>query len=161
MPASQNLSQNKTIQWLLSPSSLPSSTVSYHDCQVRMHSAESKVAHVRFSVDFNQNRFWEKLHWHNPSLGQRDCNGGERTTNLDKTMSPSKVFMCGVSDQQWPRTHITLFERTRQSAWLDAVTTKLTRSDWILVYHNTSFKGSWATKKNRQKTPEMLSLTRC
>ena len=34
----------------------------------------------------------------------------------------------------WPSTQITLFERTRQSAWLDAVTTPLIRSEWILVY---------------------------
>jgi len=40
-PASQYLWQNKTIQWLLLPSSLPSPTVSYRDCRVLMHSAES------------------------------------------------------------------------------------------------------------------------
>jgi len=33
-----------------------------------------------------------------------------------------------------PSTQITLFQRTRQSAWLDAVTTLLTRSEWILVH---------------------------
>jgi len=54
--------------------------------------------------------------------------------NLDKTESPSKVCMCGVSTQQWPSTQITLFERTRQSAWLDAVKIPLTRSERILVY---------------------------
>jgi len=54
--------------------------------------------------------------------------------NLDKTESPPKVCMCGVSTQQWPSTQIALFERTRQSAWPDAVTTPLTRSEWILVY---------------------------
>jgi len=40
--------------------------------------------------------------------------------NLDKPDSPSKVCMCGMSTQQWPSIQITLFERTRQSAWLDA-----------------------------------------
>jgi len=54
-PACQYLSQNKTIEWLLSPSLLPSPTVSYHDCRVRMHSAECKIIHMRFGVDFNRN----------------------------------------------------------------------------------------------------------
>ena len=35
-PASQYLSQNKTIQQLVPPSSLPSATISYGDCPVRM-----------------------------------------------------------------------------------------------------------------------------
>jgi len=34
----------------------------------------------------------------------------------------------------WPNSQITLFERTRESAWLDAVTAPLIRSEWILVY---------------------------
>jgi len=49
--------------------------------------------------------------------------------NLDVIESPSKVFMFGVSIQQGPSTQITLFERTRQSAWLDAVATPLTSSE--------------------------------
>ena len=56
-PASQYLSRNKTIHWLLSPSSLPSPTVSYRDCRVRMHSTECKIVHMRFGVEFNHNRF--------------------------------------------------------------------------------------------------------
>jgi len=68
MPASQYLWQNKTIQWLLLPSSLPSPTVLYRDCRARMRSAECKIVHVRFGVDFNRNRFWEKrFRWHNPT----------------------------------------------------------------------------------------------
>jgi len=134
-PASQYLSQNKTIQWLLSPSSLPSPTILYRDCRVRMHPAECKIVHMRVGEDLNRNCSWEKRFcWHNPSLGRRDPDGGEQTTNLDKTEFPSKVFMCGVSTQQWPSSQITLYEKTRQSAWLDAVTTLLTRRDWILVY---------------------------
>ena len=62
-----------------------------------------------------------------------------RANNLDKRESTSKVCMCRVSTQQWPSTQITLFERTCQSAWLDALTTLLTRRKWILVYYNTSF----------------------
>jgi len=110
-PASQYLWQNKTIQWLLLPSSLQSPTVSYRHCRVRMRSAECKIVHGHIGVDFNWNRFWQKrfhcrprLHWHNPSLGRRDRDGGEQTTCLDKTESPSKVFMCGVSTQKWPNT---------------------------------------------------------
>jgi len=60
----------------------------------------------------------------------------------------------------WPSTQITLFERTRQSAWLDAVTTLLIRSEWILVYSNTSFWKDLSNQKYCQKTPEMLSPTR-
>jgi len=40
----------------------------------------------------------------------------------------------GVSTQKWPSNQITMFERTRQSARFDAVTTSLIRSEWILVY---------------------------
>jgi len=51
-------------------------------------------------------------------------------------------------------------ERTRQSAWLDAVTTLLTGSQWVLVYYNTS-KGveQPATKKMAPK-PRKSSLWR-
>jgi len=35
--------------------------------------------------------------------------------------------MYWVSTQQWPSTQITLFKRTRERAWLDAVTTQLTQ----------------------------------
>ena len=42
-------------------------------------------------------------------------------------------------------------ERTRQSAWLDAVTTPLTRRDWILVYQNTSFWRELSNQRYRQK----------
>jgi hypothetical protein len=37
-PASQYLSENATIQWLVPPSLLQSATISYGDCRVRMHS---------------------------------------------------------------------------------------------------------------------------
>ena len=129
-PASQYLWQNKTIRWLLLSSLLPSRTVSYRDCRVLMHSVECKIVHVRFGVNLNRNRFWEKrFRWHNPSLVRHDRDGGQQTTNLDKTESPSKEFMCGVSTQKWPSNQITMFERTRQSAWFFAVTTLLTRSE--------------------------------
>ena len=39
-----------------------------------------------------------------------------------------------------------MFERTRQSAWLDAVTTQLTRSEWIFCTKTPLFGESWATK---------------
>jgi len=66
-------------------------------------SPTSSTHHVRFGVNLDRNHFWEKrFRWHNPSLGRRDRDGGEQTTNLDKTESPSKVFMSGVSTQKWP-----------------------------------------------------------
>ena len=85
--------------------------------------------------NLNRNRFWEKrFRWHNPSLSRRDRDGGEQKTSLDTTESPSKVYMRRVSTQKWPSNQITIFERTRQSAWFDAVTTPLTSSEWVLVY---------------------------
>jgi len=56
----------------------------------------------------------------------------------------------------WPSTQITLFERTRQSAWLDAVTTPLIRSEWILVYCG------WRRKKKPPvfKTVELIRAQR-
>jgi len=59
-PASQNLSQNQTIQWLVPPSSLPPATFSYGDCRVRMHS-ECKDSYSSASVDFNKTRLREAL----------------------------------------------------------------------------------------------------
>ena len=57
---------------------------------------------------------------------------------------------------------VTVFERTRQSAWLDAVTT---RGEWqeaseFLCTKNTSFWRELSNQKYRQKKPEMLSPTR-
>jgi len=58
--------------------------------------------------------------------------------------SHSEVCMCGVSTQQWASTQITLFdsERTRQSVWLDAVTTPLDKKrvnscelNWCCLYY--------------------------
>jgi len=60
----------------------------------------------------------------------------------------------------WPSTQITLFERTRQSVRLDAVTTPLIRSEWILVYSSTSIWMDLSKQKYRRKNREMLSPTR-
>jgi len=65
--------------------------------------------------------------------------------------------MCGVSTQQWPSTQITLFERTRQSAWFrrcdDTVDRKRVNS--CVLKHLSG--GSWATKKVAQKPGNALS----
>jgi len=58
--ASEYLSQNKTIQWLVPPSSLPSATISHGDYRVRMHS-ERKESYSSASVDFNRTRLKEAL----------------------------------------------------------------------------------------------------
>jgi len=60
----------------------------------------------------------------------------------------------------WPSTQIILFERKRQSTWINAVTTPFVRSEWILVYYSTSFWRELSNQKYRQKTPETHSLTR-
>ena len=85
-----------------------------------------------------------------------DGDGGDQTTNLDKTEFSSKVCMRGLSNQQWPSTQITLFERTRQNAWPDAVTTPLTRSEWILVYLNASLEGYEQPNKTWKKSGTAL-----
>ena len=67
--------------------------------------------------------------------------------------SHSEVCMCTVSTQQWPSTQVTLFERTRQSAWLDTVTTLVDkkRVNSCVVKH-LSFGGNSATTKTAKKT---------
>ena len=134
----------------------------YYPCRYRLQLFRTATAGCSCTPrNLNRNRFWEKrFHWHNPSLGRRDRDGGGQTISLEKTESPSKVFMCGVSTQRWPRNQITMFERTFQSVWFDAVTTPLTRSEWTLVYLNTSFWRELSNQKYRQKTPKMLSPTR-
>ena len=71
--------------------------------------------------------------------------------------------MFGVSTQQWPSTEIILFERTSQSAWLEAVTTPLTKSDWILVYLNNSFLEGVEQRNRWPKKPEnaLFDKRRC
>jgi len=87
------------------------------------------------------------------NLSHSACPWQWGANNLDATESPWKICMRGVSTQQWPSTQITFCERTRQSAWLDAVTIPLTRSKRILVYWNASFVGrSSATKKIAKNT---------
>jgi len=95
--------------------------------------------------------------WHNLSHSAWSWQWG--ANNLDKTESLWKVCMCGVSPQQWASTQITLFERILQSAWLDAVMIPFIRSEWILVYSNTSLEGVEQTNKSPKKT-EMLSPMR-
>ena len=60
----------------------------------------------------------------------------------------------------WPSTQITLFERTRQIAWLDAVTKPLIKSEWILVYEYTSCWRESSNQTYRPTNPKMHSLTR-
>ena len=84
-PATQYLSQNITIQWLLSPSSL--------ELQ-RFRTATAKCACTRTNAVvrlvwiLTENVFERSFRWHNPSLGRRDRDSGEQTTNLEKTEWP-------------------------------------------------------------------------
>jgi len=66
--------------------------------------------------------------------------------------------MCGVSIQ-WPSTQITLFERTRQSAWLDAMRHRWQEASEFLCTKTPLFGGSWATKK-MAKNPRKCFLRR-
>jgi len=45
--------------------------------------------------------FWRSFRWHNPSLVQRECDGGEQTTNLDKTECRSTVWVSLNSMSLW------------------------------------------------------------
>jgi len=67
-------------------------------------------------LDFSRTR--ERFYWHISSHlvwpWRWRANTFENPENLPQ--------MCGVSSQQWPSTQITLFQQTRQSAWLDTVT---------------------------------------
>jgi len=65
----------------------------------------------------------------------------EEQTTLKNRKSPLEVCMCGVSSQQWPSTQILCLKgrvRTQGSTmWWH----QLPKSNWILVYWNTSFEG--------------------
>jgi len=82
-----------------------------------------------------------------------------RANNFDKTESLSlpEVYMCEASTQKWPNIQITLFKRTRQSAWLDSVTNQLTRSEWILVYSKKFFLREFSNKNIFNKKQNALS----
>jgi len=63
------------------------------------------------------------------------------------------VCICGVSTEQSPSTPSTLFERTRQSAWLNTVTTPVDKKRVnSCVYKHLFFWGISATKKIATKT---------
>jgi len=66
----------------------------------------------------------KRFYWHNPPgrVTLHDRDGGELNSFKNRE-SDSEVCKCGMSTQEWPSTQIPLFERTRQSAWLDAETT--------------------------------------
>jgi len=68
--------------------------------------------------------------------------------------------MCGMSTQQWPNTRITVFERTRQSTWLDTETTPVDKKRMnSCVLKHPFFWGSAATKQSAPK-PRKYSLRR-
>jgi len=133
------------------PLSLQSQTISHGDCRVCMHLwYECEESYPRSSArsqwilteTVEETRFyWNPSHSAWPWLWRANRE------------SHSKMWMWWVSTQQRPSTQITLFERTRQSAWLDAVKTPIDRKRV-----NSCFWGSSST--NRQKTLGMLSSTR-
>ena len=80
---------------------------------------------------------------------------------LKNRESHSELYMCGMSTHQWPNTRITFFDRTRQSAWLDAVddTTSKEASEFLCIKTHL-FLREFTNKKFRQNPPEKLSPTR-
>jgi len=136
-------------------------TISYGDCQVLMHPMirmrRSVLAIVGLeSCEFNRNPAVQEkcFYWQNLSrVPRRD--GGEQIVLKKQRVSLRGVYV-GVSTQQWPSTPITLFQRTRQSAWLDAVTTPVENfcaSKHVFIW------GSSATKKFAPK-PRKYSFRR-
>ena len=105
------------------PSLLQSPMILYGDCQVRMHPvvrmrrkvlAIVSCASCELSKTVEEKRFYQN----SESL---DVTGTVESKFLWKSReSHSEVCMYEMSTQQWPSTEIILFERTRQSAWLDA-----------------------------------------
>jgi len=78
------------------------------------------------SVDSDQNRLRAALLLRESQSESLGVTVSVESEQLRKNSeSPSEVSMCGVSAQQWPSAQITvtLFQRTRPNAWLDAVTT--------------------------------------
>ena len=67
-----------------------------------------------------------------------------------------------MSTHQWPNTQITFFDRTRQSAWLDAVddTSSQEASEFLFI-KTPLFLREFTNKQFCQDSPEMLSFTRC
>ena len=86
--------------------------------------------------------------------------GREQTTLKNKEVL-SDVCMCRVSTQQWLSTKITLFERTHQSAGLDAVTTPVDKEQVHFCVLQHLCLREFNNKGNRPKSPELLSPTRC
>jgi len=101
----------------------------------------------------------KRFYWHNLSHSAWPWWWRENICVKKKQRVSIKVCMCGVSTQQWPSTQITLFERTRQKAWLDDLTLwrhHLTRSEWILVYHDAFF-----FEKDQQPNKIAIMTQRC
>ena len=123
---------------------------SYYPCCYRLQLFRTATAGCSCTLrNLNRDHFWEKrFRWHNPSLGRRDHDGGEQTTSLDKSESPSKVFMCGVSTQKWPRNQITMFERTRSTLWRH----RWQEASEFLCTKTLLFGESWTTKNIAKKT---------
>ena len=91
------------------------------------------------------NQTWQPLcqcqikhHFDSKTVCKKQCTAGEMPHPKHTDFEPS--------------TQITLIERTRQSAWLDAMMTPLTRSEWILVYKTRLFLEGSPTKQIT-KTP--------
>ena len=100
--------------------------------------------------------FEEKcFYWHNTrhSAWPRRWRADNFENKESLTQMCLCVITCGVSTQQWPSTQITLFARTRQSAWLYAVTTSVDEKQVnSCVLKHLFFWGSSATKEFAKKT---------
>jgi len=106
--------------WHLSPPSLQSPPGAHSP---RGTNAKNRTHDRRLGVVWiDRNRCIEAL-----LLKKSDSLGVTVTVEIKQLRknreSHSEVCMCGVLTHQWPSTHITLFERTRHSTWLNTATT--------------------------------------
>jgi len=160
------------------PKGLDSSTVAHRLCTIsaydRSHTLLTNALYSSAPA-FRPNHRWKNFEFHVMMWSSLNNKPFVKSKLLwyksHNTISIPKQFIrnnvqqgeCLTQSLQiwiWPSTQITLFEWTRQSAWLDAVTTPLIRSEWILVYSNISFWMELSNQKYRQKPPEMHSPTR-
>ena len=80
-----------------------------------------------------------------------------RANNLDKTESPSKICMCGVSTQQWPSIQITLFERTVRARGLTLWRHRWQEASEFLYTKTPLLEGAEQPKKSPETPGNALS----
>jgi len=106
----------------------------------------------RLCSDFNRNYLREALLYNSTHDSAWPWRWRANNKLGQNRVSLKDIFMCGVSTQEWPSTQTTLIERTRQSAWLDTVTSFTRRSE-LLCTKPPFFEG-WRELSNQKNHPK-------